>query len=162
DARRAEKCSRGAGGTRIAREPRRHHGLNMPRRVVVTGLGVVCPLGNDVATLWENLKLGRSGVTTIREFSTEKLRSDIAASVKDLDISKYMSPKEAEIYGRVTHFSLGAAVEAIEDAGLSPLLRNEEGKGQELSGVDRSKIGCLLSTGMGSVDIFEEQIEKSR
>lgn len=122
----------------------------MRRRVVVTGMGVVSPVGNDVPTFWDSLLRGRSGVSYIRDFPTEKLRSDIAASVTDFDIAKYMSPKEAEIYGRVTHFSLAAAVEAVAMAGL-------DGDGK----ASRDAVGCLMSTGMGSVDIFEEQIARS-
>lgn len=139
----------------------------MRRRVVITGVGVVSPLGNDTATFWEALLAGKSGVGFITEFSAEKLRSDIAASVKGFDIARYMSAKEADIYGRVTHFSLGAAVEAIGMAGLEGLRRRggEESQGAEEGrgaiALDRTRIGCLMSTGMGSVDIFEQQIAKS-
>lgn len=134
----------------------------MRRRVVVTGLGVVSPVGNDVPTFWQSLLEGRSGVSFITEFPTDKLRSDIAASVKDFPTSRYLSAKEAEIYGRVTHFSLAAAVEAVAQARLDGLRRpDEDAPLPELPGIDRSRLGCLMSTGMGSVDIFEEQIAKS-
>ena len=133
----------------------------MRRRVAVTGLGVVSPVGNDVPTFWESLLAGRSGVGFITEFSTEKLRSDIAASVKGFDIARYMSPKEADIYGRVTHLSLGAAVEAMAHAGLAGLQRTDEGPGPDVPGIDRTRIGCLMSTGQGSVDVFEEQTARS-
>lgn len=136
----------------------------MRRRVAVTGLGVVSPVGNDVATFWESLLAGKSGVGFITEFSTEKLRSDICASVHGFDIARYLSPKEADIYGRVTHFSLGAAVEAMTHAGLHGLQRTDDGPGPDLPeapGIDRTMIGCLMSTGQGAVDIFEEQIAKS-
>lgn len=133
----------------------------MRRRVAVTGLGVVSPVGNDVPTFWSSLLAGRSGIDFIKDFPTEKLRSDIAASVKGFDVSRYLSPKEAEIYGKVTHFSLGAAAEAIEHAGLGHLRAPEEGPLPELPGIRRHALGCLMSTGMGSVDIFEQQIEKS-
>ncbi len=133
----------------------------MRRRVAVTGLGVVSPVGNDVPTFWSSLLAGRSGVDFITDFPTEKLRSDIAASVKGFDVSRYLSPKEADIYGKVTHFSLGAASEAIEHAGLGALRAPDEGPLPDLPGLTRSLIGCLMSTGMGSVDVFEHQIEKS-
>ncbi len=122
----------------------------MPRRVVVTGMGVVTPVGLDVPAFWESLLAGRSGVSYIREFPTEKLRSDIAATIRDFDVAPYMSPKEAEVYGRVTHFSLAAAVEAVAMAGI-----------EKEAGAARARVGCLMSTGMGSVDIFEEQIARS-
>ncbi|HVY44312.1 MAG TPA: beta-ketoacyl-[acyl-carrier-protein] synthase family protein [Minicystis sp.] len=134
----------------------------MPRRVVVTGLGVVCPLGNDVETYWQNLLAGKSGVDFIKEFPTDKLRSDICASVKGFDATRFLSPKEAEIYGRVTHFSVGAAAEALAMAGLGGLLRSDlDAPANELPGVDRTRLGCLMSTGQGSVDVFEEQIARS-
>lgn len=122
----------------------------MRRKVVITGMGIVSPIGNDVPTFWDSLQQGKSGVDFITEFPTDKLRSDIAASVKGFDISKYMSAKEADIYGRVTHFSLGAAVEAVTEARLEEIPREK-----------RTRIGCLMSTGQGSVDVFEEQILKS-
>jgi 3-oxoacyl-[acyl-carrier-protein] synthase II len=133
----------------------------MRRRVAITGLGVVCPLGNDVETAWQNLLAGRSGVRAITEFPTDKLRSDIAAGVVDFDIARYMSPKEADIYGRVTHMSLAAAVEALDAAGFGALARKGDEEPRDAPGLDRSRMGCLMSTGMGSVDVFEEQIAKS-
>jgi 3-oxoacyl-[acyl-carrier-protein] synthase II len=120
----------------------------MKRQVVVTGLGIVSPLGCDVPSYWRRLCAGESGVSFITEFPTDKLRSDIAASVRDFDPSPHFSHKEQEIYGRVTQMSLVAAVEAVEHAALSD--------------VDKTRIGCLMSTGQGAVDIFEQQIEKSR
>ncbi|WP_437592682.1 beta-ketoacyl-[acyl-carrier-protein] synthase family protein [Sorangium sp. So ce1000] len=147
----------------------------MRRRVVVTGIGVVCPLGNDVATTWQNLLAGRSGVDFIRDFPIDRLRSDIAASVKGFDVGKYLSPKEADIYGRVTHLSLAAAVEALREAGIAQIQRApaaDEDAAERAGappiataatagGLDRTRVGCLMSSGMGSVDIFEEQVGRS-
>lgn len=134
----------------------------MRRRVAVTGLGVVSPVGNDVATFWESLLAGKSGVGFITEFPTDKLRSDIAASVKGFEVGRYLSAKEADIYGRVTHFSVGAGVEAMTMAGLEALRRGDaEEPLKDVAGVDRTRIGCLMSTGQGGVDVFEEQVTKS-
>ncbi len=131
-------------------------------RVAVTGLGVVSPVGNDVATFWQSLLAGRSGVDFITEFPTEKLRSDIAAAVKGFDPSRFFSPKETEIYGRVTQLSLAAAAEAMTQAGLGGLYRTDEDAPRpELPGIDRTMVGCLVSTGQGAVEIFEEQIARS-
>jgi 3-oxoacyl-[acyl-carrier-protein] synthase II len=80
------------------------------RKAVVTGMGVVCPLGNDVESSWQGLLSGRSGVSFITEFPTADLRSDIAASVSGFDALRYLSRKETDIYGRVTQLSLAAAV----------------------------------------------------
>jgi 3-oxoacyl-[acyl-carrier-protein] synthase II len=132
------------------------------RRVAVTGLGVVSPVGNDVPTFWESLCAGRSGVDFISEFPTDKLRSDISASVKGFDPSRWFSPKETEIYGRVTQLSLAAAAEAMAEAGLGGLYRRDEDAPRtDVAGVDRTLAGCLLSTGQGAVEIFEEQIARS-
>jgi 3-oxoacyl-[acyl-carrier-protein] synthase II len=136
------------------------------RRVAITGLGAVTPLGNDVPTLWRRLLAGESGVGFIRNFSTEGLRSDVCASVVDFDAERYLTKKEAEIYGRVTQFSLAAAVEAMDHAGLGGLMKPDVPGGELRASlgvpVERARIGCLMSTGQGSVDIFEQQIEKSR
>lgn len=136
----------------------------MRRRVVVTGIGVVCPLGNDVDTYWQALLAGKSGVGFITEFDTDKLRSDICGSVKDFDPQRFLTRKETEIYGRVTQFSLHAAVEAMDNAGLGGLMRSDVPGGAERSSshdLDCTRIGCLVSTGQGSVDIFEQQIARS-
>jgi 3-oxoacyl-[acyl-carrier-protein] synthase II len=132
------------------------------RRVAVTGLGVVSPVGNDVATFWESLLAGRSGVDFITAFPTDKLRSDIAASVKGFEPGRFFSPKETDIYGKVAQFSLAAAFEAMGQAGLGGLYRSgEDVPRPDVAGIDRTLAGCLLSTGQGAVEIFEEQIARS-
>ena len=137
----------------------------MRRRVVVTGIGVVSPLGNDAESFWQGLCEGRSGVGFIDDFPTEKLRSDICAKVTGFDPRGQLSAKEAEIYGRVTHFTLGAAAEAMAHAGLGALRRaggdDAEDEPVVVGGLDRSRIGCLISTGQGAVDVFEEQIARA-
>ena len=134
----------------------------MRRRVAVTGMGVVSPVGNDVASFWESLLAGRSGVDFITEFPTDKLRSDIAASVKDFGASRFFSPKETEIYGRVTQLAFAASFEALGQAGLGALYRTgEDAPFADVPGVDRTVVGCLVSTGQGAVEIFEEQIARS-
>lgn len=136
------------------------------RRVAVTGLGAVTPLGLDVPTLWRRLLAGESGVGFIRDFPTDAVRSDVCASVVDFDPERFLSKKEAEIYGRVTQLSLAAAVEAMDQAGLGGLLKPDVpgGEARASQGVplSRSRIGCLMSSGQGAVDIFEQQIERSR
>jgi 3-oxoacyl-[acyl-carrier-protein] synthase II len=134
------------------------------RRVVVTGVGMVTPLGHDAESTWSALCEGRSGVSFITEFPTEKLRSDIAAMVRDYDPKKHLSPKETDIYGRVVPFALGAAIEALAQAGLdNPKGEDEIARPGDASrlGADPARVGCLMSTGQGAVDIFEQQILKS-
>lgn len=135
-------------------------------RLAITGMGAVTPLGNDVATTWEGLLAGRSGIDFIRDFPTEKLRADVCASVRDFEATTYLTRKESEIYGRVTQFSLAAAVEAMDQAGFGAWLREgtpgaEARAGLAAPDVDPTRFGCLMSTGQGSVDVFERQIARS-
>ncbi len=135
----------------------------MKRRVVVTGVGMVTPLGHDAESTWAALLEGRSGVGFITDFPIDKLRSDVAAMVRDYDPKAFLSNKEADIYGRVVPFALGAAIEAIRQAGLDvPKAEDEVPRpGGSRLAVDPARIGCLMSTGQGAVDIFEQQILKS-
>ncbi len=135
----------------------------MKRRVVVTGVGMVTPLGHDAESTWAALLEGRSGVGFITDFPIDKLRSDVAAMVRDYDPKAFLSNKEADIYGRVVPFALGAAIEAIRQAGLDvPKAEDEVPRpGVGRLPVDPARIGCLMSTGQGAVDIFEQQILKS-
>jgi 3-oxoacyl-[acyl-carrier-protein] synthase II len=110
-------------------------------------MGLVSPLGLDVPTYWRGLLEGKSGVSFIRDFPTDRLRSDVAAMVSGFDASQWLDNKERDIYGRVEQFSVAAAAEAVGQA--------------ELDGVDKTRIGVLMSTGQGAVEIFEEQIRRS-
>ena len=98
----------------------------MGKRVAVTGVGMVTPLGHDAESTWSALRAGRSGVSFLTDFPTDKLRSDVAAMVREYDPKKRLSSKESEIYGRVVPFVLGAAVEALAQAGLDFPKQEEE------------------------------------
>jgi 3-oxoacyl-[acyl-carrier-protein] synthase II len=111
----------------------------MKRRVVITGLGVVTPLGNDVSTFWEGLLEGRSGAGPITQFDPSELEVRIAAEVKDFDPIALFGQKGARRNDRFTHFALEAARQAIADAGLN------------FEGVDGQQIGVLIGTGIGGV-----------
>jgi len=119
----------------------------MSTRIAITGMGLVSPLGLDVPAYWRGLLEGRSGVSFITQFPTEKLRSDVAAMVTGFDASRWLDKKEQAIYGRVEQLSVAAAAEAVAEA--------------RLDDVDKTRIGVLLSTGQGAVEIFEEQIARS-
>ena len=119
----------------------------MSPRIAITGMGLVSPLGLDVPTYWRRLLAGESGVSFITDFPTDKLRTDIAASVPGFDPSRYFPPRERDLYGRVSRLAVAAAEEAVTNA--------------DLDGVDRDKIGVLVSTGQGAVEIFEAQIKRS-
>ena len=91
----------------------------MARRVVVTGLGLITPVGNSVEETWSALMSGRSGVDYIKKFDTEKFSVKFAAEIKDFDPLKYIAKKEARKMGAFIHYAIAAATEAMDDAGFS-------------------------------------------
>lgn len=92
--------------------------MNSTPRVVITGMGLVSPVGNDVKTAWENIKNGRSGIGPITSFDTTNLETKIAGEVKNFDPRNYLDAKEARRIERFSQFAIVAAREAIKDAGL--------------------------------------------
>lgn len=119
----------------------------MRRRVVVTGLGAVTPLGNDVSTFWENLLTGKSGVGPITQFDASNLEVRIAAEVKDFDPVGLFGRREARRHDRFTLFALEAARQAVADAGL----RFEQ--------EDRDAVGVIIGTGIGGALTFLENYD---
>jgi 3-oxoacyl-[acyl-carrier-protein] synthase II len=119
------------------------------RRVVVTGLGVVSPVGNDVETFWGALRAGRSGVSLIDLFPIDKLRTDVAAIVREVPESSALSAKEREMHGRVTQMLCAAGEQAVMQAGLA-----------SLPGDAADRVGVILGTGQGPVEILERNFEK--
>jgi 3-oxoacyl-[acyl-carrier-protein] synthase II len=116
------------------------------RRVVVTGLGVVTPLGNDVVTFWSNLIAGRCGVERIRSFDPADFDCQIAAEVKDFDPTPaFPSPKEVRRTDRFSQFSIAAAYEALRDSGM------------DLDRLNRDEIGVILGSGIGGLYTTAEQ-----
>src|SRR6266542_4772567 len=88
------------------------------RRVVVTGMGVISPVGIGLAAAWENILACRSGIARITRFDAAAFTSQIAGEVKDFDVTQYLSGKEARRYDRFIHLGLVATMEAVKDAGL--------------------------------------------
>ena len=88
------------------------------RRVVITGLGQVSPVGNDVATAWSNLLAGKSGIGRITRFDASDINSQIAGEVRDFDIGQYISAKEARRMDVFIHYGIAAALQAINGFGL--------------------------------------------
>ena len=115
-------------------------------RVVVTGMGVVSPLGNTVETFWANLLAGRSGIGPTTRFDASALRCRIAGEVRDFDISAYLPEKEARRFDRFCHFALGAAHEAVRQAGLSAVTANPE------------RVGVVVSSGVGGLESMQESV----
>lgn len=117
----------------------------MPR-IAVTGLGIVSPLGLDTEAYWQGLCAGRSGVDFITEFPTDKLRTDIAASVRGFDPTSVLESREVDYTGRVVQLGLAAATQAIRQA--------------RLEDVDKTRVASLVSSGQGAVEIFVEQVQR--
>jgi 3-oxoacyl-[acyl-carrier-protein] synthase II len=116
----------------------------MARRVVVTGLGIVSPVGIGVAAAWDSILAGRSGIARITRFDASAFPSQIAGEVKDFDVSKWLSAKEARRYDTFNHFGLVATMEAIADAGL------DEYRG------DKERVGVCIGSGIGGLPMIEE------
>ncbi|MFN7572542.1 MAG: beta-ketoacyl-ACP synthase II [Betaproteobacteria bacterium] len=120
------------------------------RRVVVTGLGAVSPVGNDVPTTWASLTAGRSGIGPITRFDASALGCRIAGEVKDFDVSAYIAPKEARRMDAFVHFGIAAAVQAIRDSGL------------DITDANRERIGCIVGSGIGGLPSIEATVDEMR
>ena len=116
------------------------------KRVVVTGLGAITPLGNDVATFWENIKAGKSGAGPITKFDASKFKTRFACEVKEFDTEKYFDKKEARKMDIVCHYSIAAADEAIKNSGL------------DLDSIDKERVGVIWGSGNGGITTFHQQV----
>ena len=114
------------------------------RRVVVTGLGIVCPVGNSVKEAWANIRAGKSGITRITRFDASPFASQIAGEVKDFDIGQVLTPKESRRVDKFIHYGIAAAAEAIKDAGV------------EANPQDAERIGINIGSGIGGLPLIEE------
>ena len=116
------------------------------KRVVVTGLGALTPIGNDVNTFWKNIKAGTSGAAPITRFDTTEFKTKFACELKNFDIEKFMEKKEARKMDLFTQYAMVAAQEAIENAGINT------------GDIDKTKIGVIWASGNGGMQTFEDQI----
>lgn len=123
---------------------------NSQKRVVITGMGAVSPLGLDVATTWAGMLAGRSGAGRITDYDPSDLPTQIAATIKDFDPEKYLNRREARRLGRVTHLAIAATAEALADAGL------------DLGREDLTRVGVEIGSAFGAMDIVEEQSRQIR
>jgi 3-oxoacyl-[acyl-carrier-protein] synthase II len=114
------------------------------RRVVVTGLGIVSPIGNTVQEAWANAIAGTSGITRVTKFDPSRLASQIAGEVKGFDVAPYMSPKEARRMDTFIHYGLAAGLQAWRDASLPVTPENAE------------RIGVNFGSGIGGLPLIEE------
>ncbi|MEY4428556.1 MAG: beta-ketoacyl-[acyl-carrier-protein] synthase [Pseudomonadota bacterium] len=117
------------------------------RRVVVTGLGLVTPVGNTVAESWQNLVAGQSGIDTITRFDASAMATRFAGEVKGFKIEDYIPAKEARHMDTFIHYGLAASIQAVQDAGLPT--------GEALSPELAERIGCMVGSGIGGLPMIE-------
>ena len=117
------------------------------RRVVITGLGAVTPLGNDVASTWNQLVAGQSGIATITRFDASEINSQIAGEVKGFDVSDYIGAKEARTMDTFIHYGLAAGIQAFRDSGIEVNAENAE------------RIGVIIGSGIGGLPLIESNCE---
>ena len=114
------------------------------RRVVVTGLGIVSPVGNDVATAWANITAGKSGIGPITHFDASTFPTRIAGEVRDFDPAQYVAAKDVKKMDPFIHYGIAASVQALADAGLHPHEHDEE------------RIGVAVGAGIGGIATIEK------
>ncbi len=117
------------------------------RRVVVTGLGCISPVGNTVADAWANLLAGRSGIDLITKFDASSFACKIAGEVKGFDLESYISAKDARAMDTFIHYGIAAAHQAVVDSGL-PV-------GEALDEEEANRIGCIIGSGIGGLPLIE-------
>lgn len=118
------------------------------RRVVVTGLGIVSPVGNDVATAWDNVVNGVSGISVVDTIDTTGLSTQIAGLVRDFEVGEYLSPKEARKMDPFMHYGIAAATQALKDCGL------------EVTEANAHRIGVAMGAGIGGIGTIEANHSK--
>lgn len=118
----------------------------MKNRVVVTGMGAVTPLGNNVAAFWSGIKDGQCGIDNITLFNTEKFKVKVAAEVKDFKPEEYMDRKEAKRMDRYCQFAIAAAEEAVKDSGL------------DLESINKERMGVIIGSGIGGLATIEREV----
>src|ERR671914_1692582 len=119
----------------------------MRRRVVVTGLGAVTPVGNDVATTWQALIEGKSGAAPITKFDASSFAVQFACELKGFDPLQYMDRKEARRADPFTQYAVAASKQAMADADLI----------NRTNGYDPDRVGVILGSGIGGLTLFEQQ-----
>ncbi|GAB2181605.1 beta-ketoacyl-ACP synthase II [Denitratisoma sp. agr-D3] len=114
------------------------------RRVVVTGLGIISPVGNTVSETWDNIVAGKSGIGAITRFDASAFSARIAGEVKGFDVSAYLSPKEARRMDVFIHYGMAAGIQAIKDSGI------------EVTEANADRIGVNIGSGIGGLPMIEE------
>jgi 3-oxoacyl-[acyl-carrier-protein] synthase II len=121
------------------------------KRVVITGLGAITPLGNTVAEFWQNIVAGKSGAAPITKFDASKFKTQFGCEVKNFHPEDYLEKKEIRKYDLFTQYAIAASEQAIQDAGLDF---------SQMSEVERYEVGVIWGTGNGGIGTFEEQLRE--
>jgi len=114
------------------------------RRVVVTGLGIISPVGNDVASAWQNILAGKSGIGPVTHFDASTFPTRIAGEVRDFDPAQFVAPKDVKKMDPFIHYGIAASLEALKDAGMHAHEHDEE------------RIGCAVGAGIGGIATIEK------
>lgn len=117
----------------------------MTKRVVITGLGAVTPVGNDVEAFWNNIKNGIPGIDFIKAFDTENFKVKLAAEVKEFDPTKYIEKKEVKRMEKFCQFAVASAAQAVEDAKL------------DIENIDKNRFGVIVGSGIGGIGTIEKE-----
>ena len=117
----------------------------MERRVVVTGLGAITPIGNNVKDYWEGLKAGKCGIDTITAFDVTDFKVKLAAEVKNYNPEEYLDKRSARRLDRFTQFAIIAAREAMKDSGITK------------ENTDMERVGTFIGSGIGGLDTIEKE-----
>ena len=117
------------------------------RRVVVTGLGIVCPVGSSIEKAWENILAGRSGISKVDRFDASAFSVRISGAVRDFNADEYIKPKDQKKMDPFIHYGIGAGVQAIDDAGL------------EITEANAHRIGVAIGSGIGGLPGIEKSYE---
>ncbi|WP_203300442.1 beta-ketoacyl-ACP synthase II [Marinobacter sediminum] len=117
------------------------------RRVVITGMGMLSPLGNDVKSSWEGVREGRSGIGNIERFDASEYNTRIGGAIKDLDLEPWLSTKEARKLDAFIHYGLIAAQQAVDDSGLD-----------DYDALDKDRVGIAIGSGIGGLEYIEKNV----
>lgn len=122
----------------------------MSRRVVITGLGAITPIGNNVKDFFDNVQIGKCGIDFINSFDTEAFAAKLAAQVKDYEPKSYLDAKEARRMDRFTQFAVIAAKEAVSDSGI------------DFENMNKERVGVIVGSGIGALDDIEKETNTLR
>lgn len=136
-----------------------HHQRPDSQRVVITGMGAVTPLGLDVDSTWQAMINGTSGISPIEHFDVSDFRSQIAGTVKNFDVSQFMSPKDARRYDVFMHYAMASSAQALLQAGFIDKISADNAPVQ---GVDPYRFGVVFGSGIGGIQTLEDSHDTLR